>query len=196
MKKILLLISQGAEIFEVSPFIDIFGWNSIVGKKNTILKTAGIHNVISNTWNLKILPEINLIDENIDVDEYDAIVIPGGFGFSGFFQDMKSPTFKKIIQDFNDKNKLVIGICTGVITLGEAGVLNNKKATTYLLDNRRYFNQLVKYGAIPVYEEIVIDENLITCSGPKNAIEVGFLLLKLLTDEDNMKKVKYNMGFL
>ena len=62
--------------------------------------------------------------------------------------------------------------------------------------NNRYFNQLEKYGAIPIREEIVIDKNIITCSAPKNAIEVGFLLLSLLSDEENMKKVKYNMGFL
>lgn len=196
MKKILLLISQGAEILEVAPFIDIFGWNGIVGKKNTLLKTAGFHEVISNTWNLKLLPEINLQRSVIDVDEYEALIIPGGFGFKGYFEDMKREEFKDIIKKFVDKDKFVIGICTGVIPLGEAGVLKNRKATTYLYDNDRYFNQLIKYGATPLREEIVIDNKIITCSAPKNAIEVGFLLLKFLTDEENMKKVKYNMGFL
>ena len=196
MKKILLLISQGAEILEVAPFIDIFGWNGIVGKKNTLLKTAGFHEVISNTWNLKLLPEINLQRSEIDVDEYEALIIPGGFGFKGYFEDMKREEFKEIIKKFMDKDKFVIGICTGVIPLGEAGVLKNRKATTYLYDNDRYFNQLIKYGATPLREEIVIDNKIITCSAPKNAIKVGFLLLKLLTDEENMKKVKYNMGFL
>ena len=196
MKKILLLISQGAEILEVAPFIDIFGWNGIVGKKNTLLKTAGFHEVISNTWNLKLLPEINLQRSEIAVDEYEALIIPGGFGFKGYFEDMKREEFKEIIKKFVDKDKFVIGICTGVIPLGEAGVLKNRKATTYLYDNDRYFNQLIKYGATPLREEIVIDNKIITCSAPKNAIEVGFLLLKLLTDEENMKKVKYNMGFL
>ena len=196
MKKILLLISQGAEILEVAPFIDIFGWNGIVGKKNTLLKTAGFHEVISNTWNLKLLPEINLQRSEIDVDEYEALIIPGGFGFKGYFEDMKREEFKDIIKKFVDKDKFVIGICTGVIPLGEAGILKNRKATTYLYDNDRYFNQLIKYGATPLREEIVIDNKIITCSAPKNAIEVGFLLLKLLTDEENMKKVKYNMGFL
>lgn len=196
MKKILLLISQGAEILEVAPFIDIFGWNGIVGKKNTLLKTAGFHEVISNTWNLKLLPEINLQRSEIDVDEYEALIIPGGFGFKGYFEDMKREEFKEIIKKFVDKDKFVIGICTGVIPLGEAGVLKNRKATTYLYDNDRYFNQLIKYGATPLREEIVIDNKIITCSAPKNAIEVGFLLLKFLTNEENMKKVKYNMGFL
>ena len=196
MKKILLIISQGTELLEIAPFTDIFGWNGVVGKKNTILKTAGFHNVISNTWNLKTLPEINLENENLDIDSYDALVIPGGFGFKGFFEDMKKVEFQNLIKEFVKKNKFVVAICTGVIPLGEAGVLKNVKATTYLLDNNRYFNQLQKYGAIPIREEIVRDGNIITCSGPKNAIEVGFLLLSLLTDEENMKKVKYNMGFL
>jgi 4-methyl-5(b-hydroxyethyl)-thiazole monophosphate biosynthesis len=196
MKKILLLISQGAEILEVAPFIDIFGWNGIVGKKNTLLKTAGFHEIISNTWNLKLLPEINLKESKIDIDDYEALVIPGGFGFKGYFEDMKREEFRDIIRKFVDKDKFVIGICTGVIPLGEAGVLKNRKATTYLYDNDRYFNQLIKYGATPLREEIVIDNKIITCSAPKNAIEVGFLLLKFLTDEENMKKVKYNMGFL
>lgn len=196
MKQILLLISQGAEILEISPFVDIFGWNNIVGKKNTFLKTAAFHSIISNTWNLKIIPEINLETEKIDIDNYDALIIPGGFGFKGFFEDMKKTDFKNLLVEFNQKNKLIIGVCTGVIPLGEAGILKDKKATTYLYDNDRYFKQLEKYGAIPIREEIVKDRNIITCSAPKNAIEVCFLLLELFTSKENVKKVKYNMGFL
>ncbi len=196
MKKILLLISQGTEILEIAPFVDIFGWNDVVGKKNIILKTGGFHSVISNTWNLKIIPEINLEEESLDIDEYEILIIPGGFGFRGFFEDMKREKFKELIQSFVNKNKIVVGVCTGVIPLGEAGVLNGIKATTYLYDNNRYFCQLKKYSAIPTREEIVRDKNIITCSAPKNAIEVGFSLLSLLTDEENMRKVKYNMGFL
>ncbi|WP_294706817.1 DJ-1/PfpI family protein [uncultured Fusobacterium sp.] len=195
MKKILILISQGVEILEVSPFIDIFGWNMVVGKKNTITTTTSIHDIIYCTWNLKIFPQLNLKKESIDLEEYDALVIPGGFGKAGFFNDMKDSIFKNIIQHFNEKNKIIIGVCTGVIPLGEAGILKGRKATTYLLDNERYFSQLEKYGAIPISEEIVEDENLITCSGPKNALETAFLLLEKFSDKENCNIVKKNMCF-
>ena len=195
MKKILILISQGVEILEVSPFIDIFGWNMVVGKKNTITTTVSIHDIIYCTWNLKIFPQLNLKKENIDLEEYDALVIPGGFGKAGFFNDMKDSIFKNIIQHFNEKNKIIVGVCTGVIPLGEAGILKGRKATTYLLDNERYFSQLEKYRAIPIREEIVEDENLITCSGPKNALETAFLLLEKFSDKENCNIVKKNMCF-
>lgn len=195
MKKILILISQGIEILEVSPFIDIFGWNMVVGKKNTIVTTASIHDIIYCTWNLKIFPQLNLKKENIDLKEYDALIIPGGFGKAKFFDDMKDSTFKNVVQHFNEKNKVIIGICTGVIPLGEAGVLKGRKATTYLLDNGRYFSQLEKYGAIPIKKEIVEDGNLITCSGPKNALETAFLLLEKFSDKENCNIVKKNMCF-
>lgn len=195
MKKILILISQGVEILEVSPFIDIFGWNMVVGKKNTTTTTTSIHDIIYCTWNLKIFPQLNLKKESIDLEEYDALVIPGGFGKAGFFNDMKNSIFKNVIQHFNEKNKIIVGVCTGVIPLGEAGILKGRKATTYLLDNERYFSQLEKYGAIPISEEIVEDKNLITCSGPKNALETAFLLLEKFSDKENCNIVKKNMCF-
>lgn len=195
MKKILILISQGIEILELSPFIDIFGWNMVVGKKNTTTTTTSIHDIIYCTWNLKIFPQLNLKKESIDLEEYDALVIPGGFGKAGFFNDMKNSIFKNVIQHFNEKNKIIVGVCTGVIPLGEAGILKGRKATTYLLDNERYFSQLEKYGAIPISEEIVEDKNLITCSGPKNALETAFLLLEKFSDKENCNIVKKNMCF-
>ena len=195
MKNILVLISQGAEILEVSPFVDIFGWNMVVGKKNTKVITAAYHDIIYCTWNLRILPEINLKNSSLNLETFDALVVPGGFGKAGFFNDMKSSEFQDIIRYFYENNKIIVGVCTGVIPLGESGILREKRATTYLFDNDRYFSQLVKYGAVPVREEIVQDGNIITSSAPKNALECSFLLLELLTDRENMERVRYNMGF-
>ena len=75
----------------------------------------------------------------------------------------------------------------------ESGCIKNKKVTTYLLDNKRYFNQLKNYNIIPVEEEIVIDDNLFTCSGPGNALEMSFKLLEKLTSSENLEIVKKNM---
>ena len=195
MKRILLLISQGSELLEIAPFTDVFGWNNVLNKEKIEVITCSFHPKIDATWNLSITPEINLCEDEIDLELFDALVIPGGFGYRGFFNDMKLPKFIDIIQHFHKNNKIIAGICTGVIPLGEAKILVGKKATTYLYDNGRYHKQLSFYGAIPIEEDIVKDEKLITVSGPKNALDCAFILLETLSSKNNMEKVKYNMGF-
>lgn len=197
MKKFLLFISNGSEILEVSPFIDIFGWNKIVGdKKEKIdIVTISYRNFINATWNVSIKTELKFNEEYAYENEYDGIIIPGGFGNAGYFEDIKKIEFQKLLQRFNDKNKLIIGICTGAIALGEANILRGKKATTYFLDNKRYFNQLEKFGAIPTMETIVQDKNIFTTANPQSALIMGFKLLEILTSKENMEKVAYNMGY-
>ena len=197
MKSILVFLASGVEILEVSPFIDVFGWNSVVGdKENPIkLETASFGKDIKCTWSLGLKTEIDLLVDKIDIDRYDALVIPGGFGMAGFFKDGKNPKIQDIIQKFYKKNKIIVGICTGAILLGEASVLQNKKATTYFLDNERYFGQIKKFGAIPIKETIVRDENIFTTANPESALRMAFILLEILTDKKNCDLVKENMGY-
>ena len=79
--------------------------------------------------------------------------------------------------------------------MGEAGILKDKRATTYFLDNKRYFSQLEKFGAVPVCETIVCDKNIFTTANPESALIMGFILLGILTSKENMKKVAFNMGY-
>ncbi|MCI6153106.1 DJ-1/PfpI family protein [Fusobacterium perfoetens] len=196
MKKILIFLSNGIEILEVAPFIDIFGWNSVVGDKKEKIKVETMSfGKIKSTWNLSIETELNFETKEINIEEYNALVIPGGFGMAGFFIDGKKEKIQNLIREFYKKNKMIIGICTGAIILGEAGILKNKKATTYFLDNKRYFNQLKKFGAIEIEKDIVRDENIITSANPKSALEVAFYLLEILTSKENSQIVKYNMGY-
>lgn len=197
MKSILVFLANGVEILETSPFIDVFGWNLVVGdkKKPIKLETASFGKDIRCTWNLGLKTEIDLTETKIDVDKYDALIIPGGFGMAGFFKDGKNPVIQDIIRKFYEKNKIIVGICTGAILLGEASILQNKKATTYFLDNERYFKQLKNFGAIPIKETIVRDENIFTTANPESALRMAFILLEILTDKKNCNLVKENMGY-
>lgn len=195
MKKILIFASNGFESLELSPFLDIFGWNNVLNKNKIFPSICAIHPVLKATWNLNILPEINLKTDFLDLNSYEALIIPGGFGKTGYFQDIQSAEFKNIIEHFILNDKIVIGVCTGALAIGINGFLKGIKSTTYLLDNDRYFNQLKNYQAIPIREDIVIDKNIITSSGPSTAIPIAFYLLEKLTDKEATNKVKINMGF-
>lgn len=195
MKKVLLLLSDGFEMLEASPFSDIFGWNAVIGSRDIKVITASLEENVSSIWNFNTKVDIPLKKEKINSSEFDALVIPGGFGRAGFFRDIKDEIFKNLIREFYENNKYIVAVCTGVFALGEAGILKGRKATTYLSENGRYFKQLEKYGAIPVAEEVVIDNKLITSSAPKSAPEIGFILLEKLSSLENAALIKKEMGY-
>ena len=197
MKKIAVFLFEGAELFEIATFTDLFGWNNIVGLKefrDIKVETISYKESIKCTWGGKIKVEKVITEENIGkFFDYDILVIPGGFGKANFFEGKNNEIFKKLIKYFSENNKIIVAICSAVINLLETTYIKDKKVTTYLLDNKRYFNQLKNYNIIPVEEEIVIDDNLFTCSGPGNALEMSFKLLEKLTSSENLEIVKKNM---
>ena len=197
MKKIAIFLFEGAELFEIASFTDIFGWNNIVGLKefrDIKVETISYRESIKCTWGGEIKVDKVITEENIEkFFDYDILVIPGGFGKANFFEGKNNEIFKKLIKYFFESNKIIVAICSAVINLLESGYIKNKKVTTYLLDNKRYFNQLKNYNIIPVEEEIVIDDNLFTCSGPGNTLELSFKLLEKLTSSENLEIVKKNM---
>ena len=197
MKKIAVFLFEGAELFEIASFTDIFGWNNVVGLKkfrDIKLETISYKESIKCTWGGSLKVEKVITEKNIEeIFNYDVLVIPGGFGKANFFEEKNNEIFKKLIKYFYENNKIIVAICSAVINLLESGYIKDKKVTTYLLDNKRYFNQLKNYNIIPVEEEIVIDDNFFTCSGPGNALEMSFKLLEKLTSSENLEIVKKNM---
>ena len=197
MKRIAIFLFEGAELFEIASFTDIFGWNNVVGLKefrDIKVETISYKESIKCTWGGELRAEKIITEDNVEnFYEYDALVIPGGFGKANFFKDNDNKIFKKLIKYFSENNKIIVAICSAVINLLETTYIRDKKVTTYLLDNKRYFNQLKNYNIIPVEEEIVMDNNLFTCSGPGNALELSFRVLEKLTSKENVKIIQNNM---
>ena len=197
MKKVAIFLFEGAELFEIASFTDVFGWNNVVGLKefrDIKVETISYKESIKCTWGGELKVEKIITENNIEnFYEYDVLVIPGGFGKANFFKDKDNKIFKKLIKYFSENNKIILAICSAVINLLETAYIKDKKVTTYLLDNKRYFNQLKNYNIIPVEEEIVMDNNLLTCSGPGNALELSFRVLEKLTSKENVKIIQNNM---
>lgn len=192
-KKVLLFLSQGFEEYEASVFTDVIGWSRIYGKEPVDLITTGLRNEIKCTWNFIVKPEIEF--NNIDVDDFDALAIPGGFENAGFYEDAYDERFLNLIREFDKQGKIIASVCVGAMPIGKSGVLKGRKATTYdLLDGFRR-KQLSDFGAIIQDEIIVIDKNVITSTGPSTGLDVAFKLLEMLTDKENIDLVKRYMRF-
>lgn len=193
MKKILLLLANGFEAVEASVFTDVLGWNKWEGDGTTEIVTVGLQQQLQCTWNFNVAPE-KLLHE-ISLEDFDALAIPGGFEEAGFYDDAFSEEFQAVVRHFDEHKKPIATVCVASLILGNSGVLNNRKATTYNHPTSKRLAQLQSYGADIVNERIVQTEHIITSSNPGTAFDVAFSLLEMLTSEENTKKVKDLMGF-
>ena len=191
--KILLLMPKGVEILEAAAFIDVFGWNRIHNPTNTEIVTCGLTKEVKTTFGVPITVDI-LIDE-VSVEDYAALAIPGGFEEFGFYEDSFDERFLAVIQKFNDQKKFIASICTGALPIGKCGILTGRGATTYHLPKSRRQQQLKEFGAVIGEEPIVEDGNIITSRGPSTALEVAFILLEKLTSLEEANTTKELMGF-
>lgn len=194
MKRVLLILPNAFEVFEAAALIDVLGWANHYGDTPIETVTAGVNSPISCTFGvLRVQPDVLLAD--INEDDFDAVAIPGGFETKGFFEDAYSETVLKTLRDFDNRNKPVVSICVGALSLARSGILSGKRATTYHLMGGKRRKQLAEYGAIVVDAPIVIEENTITSTSPATAIEVALTLVEKLTTKENAQRIRQLMGF-
>lgn len=191
MKRVLILLAEGVEPLELSALTDTLGWANLVGEEKIEVQCVGLRKEINTTFGLKLVLESTLSDCNLD--EYDAIAIPGGFEPSGFYEEALSEEFLGVIRYFHDREKIVASVCVSSICLGQAGVLTGRFATVYHQVGGARKVQLEKTGAVFLDRPIVVDGNTITSSGPGTAIEVALMLVERLTTAKNSIFIREKM---
>jgi len=193
-KKVLLFLAQGFEAYEASAFTDVFGWSRESGLESVDMVTTALRPTIKCYWNLIVQPEMPF--DQINVDDFDALAIPGGAGEAGFYEDAYDERFLDLIREFDKKGKHIAAICVGALPIGKSGVLKNRNATTWDLNDGARRKQLADFGANVLDKQMVIDKNIITSTGPATSIDVAFQLLEMLTDIQNVNEIKRNMRFI
>lgn len=192
MKKVLLLLANGFEAVEASVFTDVIGWNKLDGDGTTDLITVGIREQLKCTFNFTVIPEMQISEVNIY--DFDALAIPGGFEEAGFYEDAYNEEFLNLIREFDKAGKIISSICVGALPVAKSGVLFGRNATTYNFGIRQ--KQLSEFGAnVLPNEPIIVDKNIITSYNPSTSFDVAFKLLEILTSKENCVSVKTLMGF-
>lgn len=191
--KVLVFCTKGFETMEFSVFIDVLSWARNDFGHDIKVETCGFSKQITSTFNVTIIAD-KTIDE-IDVNEYDALAIPGGFEEFDFYEEAYDERLLELIRAFNSQNKIIATICVGALPVGKSGVLLNRKATTYHLKNGYRQKQLKNFGATVINQPIVIDKNIITSYCPQTAPYVAFELLNKLIGKKETISVKRAMGY-
>lgn len=119
--------------------------------------------------------------------EYDVLVVPGGHGTEEL---RKQETFVDWLASA-DPVPLKTSICTGALLLGEAGFLDEKRATTHpnALDDLR------PYCAEVVEDRVVDDGDLITARGVSAGIDLGLHVVKRLAGTEAQTRVAKQMDY-
>ena len=111
--KILLFLAKGFETMEFSVFVDIFGWARNDYGYPIDVETVGFSKTVNSTFNIPVVVD-KTIDE-IDINDYDALAIPGGFEEFGFYDEAYNEEFLSLIRKFDEQNKIIATICVGAL---------------------------------------------------------------------------------
>ncbi|MDI6752554.1 MAG: DJ-1/PfpI family protein [bacterium] len=118
-------------------------------------------------------PEI-LIDD-LKAKEFDAIIFIGGSGAEEYFNSLSA---HKVAVEAVEKEKVLSAICVAPSILANAGVLHDRRATSFSSER----SNLVKKGAIFTQTDVEIDGRIVTAEGPKSAKKFGEAILELLKE--------------
>jgi len=115
--------------------------------------------------------------DNISVDNFDALVIPGGRGSPAHLWD--NPKVHQLAMDAYSKGKVVAAICLAPAALAKAGLLEGTDATVSSSSNAPEI--LKEMGANYTGEDVVVDGNIITAVGPAAAGEFADRIIEKLS---------------
>lgn len=192
--KILLFCNKGFETMEFAPFVDVFGWARNDFHYDIDVVTCGFSKVVTSTFGIPVTVDVTF--EEICVDDYDALAIPGGFEEFGFYEEAYDERFLNLIREFDRQNKYIASICVGALPIGKSGVLLGRNATTYHLSGGNRQQQLASFGVHVIPDQrIVKDCNIITSFCPETAADVAFQLLSCLVGEEKARVVAAAMGY-
>ncbi len=155
MRKILIIVGPEFEDIEVLYPLYRFreeGWEvhiasyteELVGKFGYRIKVD------------KLLKEVN-------PEEYDVLVIPGGHGPEGIRLFAKEDAVR-IIRYFDENKKPILAICHGPQLLISAGIVRGRRLTSFW----GIKDDLMAAGAEWIDSEVVVDRNLITARIPRD----------------------------
>jgi cyclohexyl-isocyanide hydratase len=123
-----------------------------------------------------------------DAPAFDVICVPGGSGVNALLTD-------EVVLDFLRTQaktaRCVTAVCTGSLVLGQAGLLDGKRAATHW--NAMDF--LARFGATAVEERVVRDGALITAGGVTSGIDFGLSVIADLMGQAEAETVQLALEY-
>ncbi|MCM1134130.1 MAG: DJ-1/PfpI family protein [Clostridium sp.] len=170
MSKVCIFFGEGYEEIEALTVVDILRRQRIDAKMVSITDEK----VVTGSHGIPV--QMDGVLKDVNFDEIDAIVLPGGLAGTKNLEACEALMAQ--VDAFAASGKLVCAICAAPSILGHRGILNGKKAIVY-----PGFEKELE-GASVVYEPAVRDGNVITGRGMGCAIPFSLAILEYLVDKE------------
>ncbi len=135
---------------------------------------------ITTQSNVKIV--CDKLIENIDVRNYDFLVIPGGRAVMAELKVMDN--VKEIIHHFVKSQKLVATICAAPYLVGELGYLKDKNYTCF-----PGFEKMI-IGGKKKDSGVVVDGAFITARSMAYSVDFALAIIEYLLGKETRKNIK------
>ncbi|MEA3419051.1 MAG: DJ-1 family glyoxalase III [Campylobacterota bacterium] len=179
MASVLLPLAEGFEEIEAVSLIDIMRRGGIEvqsayldGEFETDLVTGA--NGITVQANTSI--------KNVISDDFDMIVLPGGWDGTNHLAENKR--VQTLLKEFKAKRKYIGAMCAAPYALHVAGVLNHNY-TCYPSAEEK-----IRLDGYTDKQKVVIDGKVMTSRGPGTAICFGLAIVRQLVGDESYEAVR------
>lgn len=179
--KILELLADGNETIELLTVVDYLRRAEI---EIDMVSTTGDINLVTSHG---VKYQADYLLEDINPDAYDGVYIPGGTKGAESLRDNEKVI--EIIKDFDKEGKLIAAICAGPIVLDKAGILHDKKVTSFPTIK----DDLKNIGEYIDDEIVVTDGNITTSRGAAVTNYLALRLIEIIRGEKAKEDVKYGV---
>jgi len=177
MLKVLVPLAQGCEELEAVTIIDL------LRRAEIDVVSAGLDSeMVTASRGVKLVPDTDL--DTALKDDYDMVVLPGGRGGAENLDN--DPRIRELLNKIADSGKFTAAICAAPTVLGNAGLLEGKKATSY-----PGFLEKLQLASTELSEDPVVrDGTVITSRGPGTAIDFALALIEILEGKEKRDQVE------
>jgi transcriptional regulator GlxA family with amidase domain len=185
-----ILVFDGFLTSDVTAPIEVFGAAikkpSFSSYKVAIISATREKNLLSEEG-LRIVADKTIYDDL----KLDVLIVPSSYGMD---QILKNKDLVSFVKKQSQSASWMASNCAGAFLLGEAGVLDNKFATTYAGGEKEL---AASYPKIKVQfdKNVVVDEKVITSNGGPVSYQAAFELLAKLSSEKFANEISESIQY-
>jgi len=188
--KIGILVFDGFLTSDVTAPIEVFGAaskKSWFSSYEVVVISATKETIITSEEGLKIIADKTIYDPMV----LDVLLIPSAYDMDDFLSDENLISF---IRTQGTSASWMASNCSGATLLGEAGILDGKKATTWAGGEKKlartYPNINVQYD-----KNVVVGDGVITSNGGPVSYQAAFVLLEKLSSAAFAQEISDTIQF-